>query len=87
MGPEAGAVRYGRCGRDVVVYVFNAIGLYTYSPADPEYIVTVPLFDKVQVALGDGNRWTIRHDGQGRKITGITCGGKPSTVGSCRTMR
>jgi len=39
--------------------------------------VTVPLFDKVQVALGDGNRWTIRHDGQGRKITGITCGGKP----------
>ena len=28
-------------------YVFNAIGLYTYSPADAEYIVTVPLFDKV----------------------------------------
>ena len=22
-------------------------------------------------------RSTIRHDGQGRKITGITCGGKP----------
>ena len=58
-------------------YVFNAIGLYTYSPADPEYIVTVPLFDKVEVALGDGNRWTIRHDGAGRKISGITCGGKP----------
>jgi len=28
-------------------YVFNAIGLYPYSPADDTYIVTVPLFDKV----------------------------------------
>ena len=78
MGPEGLAL----CGMDDAGemsswYVFNAIGLYTYSPADPEYIVTVPLFDKVQVALGDGNRWTIRHDGQGRKIPGITCGGKP----------
>lgn len=24
---------------------FNAIGLYTYSPAEPSYIVSVPLFD------------------------------------------
>jgi predicted alpha-1,2-mannosidase len=28
-------------------YVFNAIGLYTFSPADPQYIISVPLFDKV----------------------------------------
>ena len=58
-------------------YVFNAIGLYTYSPADPEYIVTVPLFDKVTVTLGDGSRWSIRREGTGRRITGITCGGNP----------
>ena len=38
--------------------------------------MTVPLFDKVEVSLGDGNRWTIRREGEGRKITGITCGGK-----------
>ena len=38
-------------GRDVSWYVLNAIGLYTYSPADPEYIVTVPLFDKVTFNL------------------------------------
>lgn len=50
-------------------YVFNAIGLYTYSPADPEYIVTVPLFDKVAVSLGDGSRWSIRREGTGRRIT------------------
>jgi putative alpha-1,2-mannosidase len=32
-------------------YVFNAIGIYTYSPADPEYIDSVPLFDKVTFYL------------------------------------
>ena len=57
-------------------YVFNAIGLYTYSPADPEYIVTVPLFDKVTFDL-NGTPFTIRKQGDGQKITGITYGGSP----------
>ncbi len=55
-------------------YVFNAIGLYTYSPADPEYIVTVPLFDKVTFDL-NGKDFTIRKKGEGRKIKDITYGG------------
>ena len=29
-------------------YVFNAIGIYPFSPADEDYIISVPLFDKVQ---------------------------------------
>lgn len=57
-------------------YVFNAIGLYTYSPADPEYIVTVPLFDKVTFDL-HGKDFTIRREGKGRRIASITCDGKP----------
>lgn len=57
-------------------YVFNAIGLYTYSPADPEYLVTVPLFDEVKFTLGDGTRFTIRKNGTGRKITDIRYGGE-----------
>jgi len=56
-------------------YVFNAIGLYTYSPADPEYIVTVPLFDKVTFDL-HGKPFTITKQGNGRKITGITYDGQ-----------
>lgn len=56
-------------------YVFNAIGLYTYSPADPEYIVTVPLFDRVKFALDENTDFTITRNGKGRKITGITYGG------------
>lgn len=57
-------------------YVFNAIGLYTYSPADPEYIISVPLFDKVEFSLGDNKHFTIRKEGKGEKITDITYGGK-----------
>lgn len=57
-------------------YVFNAIGLYTYSPADPEYLVTVPLFDEVRFTLGDSTQFTIRKVGSGPKITNITYGGE-----------
>ena len=57
-------------------YVFNAIGLYTYSPADPEYIITVPLFDKVQFSLNDNTQFTIAKEGAGKKISNITYGGK-----------
>ncbi len=55
-------------------YVLTAIGLYTYSPADPEYIVSVPLFDKTVFTLGDHTRFTISKKNKGRKITSITCG-------------
>jgi len=57
-------------------YVFNAIGLYTYSPADPEYIISVPLFDKVRFSLSDNVFFTITKKGIGRKITNITYGGE-----------
>lgn len=57
-------------------YVFNAMGLYTYSPADPEYIVTVPLFDKVEFTFADGKVLNIVRKGSGEKITGIRCNGR-----------
>lgn len=55
-------------------YVFNAIGLYTYSPADPEYIVSVPLFDRVEFSLDGNTGFTVVKKGVGRKIAGITYG-------------
>ena len=58
-------------------YALNAIGIYTYSPADPEYIVTVPLFDKVHFTLGTGQTFDIVKEGRGEKIRSITIGGKP----------
>ena len=56
-------------------YVFNALGLYTFSPADPEYIVTVPIFDKVVFNMGN-TPFTITKKGTGRKITNITYEGQ-----------
>jgi putative alpha-1,2-mannosidase len=56
-------------------YVFNAIGLYTYSPADPQYIVTVPLFPTIEMDI-HGTPVRIERHGQGETITGITSGGK-----------
>jgi len=58
-------------------YVLNAIGLYTYSPADPEYIVSVPLFDKVKFRLDERTTFTIRKDGEGKKIQQINYGDEP----------
>jgi len=57
-------------------YVFNAIGLYTYSPADPEYIISVPIFDKIRFSLSDDIRFSISKKGYGRKITNIMYGGE-----------
>ncbi len=55
-------------------YVFNAIGIYPYSPADPEYIITVPLFDKVELKTGD-NIFTILKRNRGTKIIGTKLDG------------
>lgn len=56
-------------------YVFTAIGLYPYSPADPDYIVSVPIFDEVKFKLG-ANVLTIRRDGAGSKLSEITYDGR-----------
>ena len=59
-------------------YVLNAIGLYTYSPADPQYIVTVPLFDRVRFTLGGSQPQTFQivREGNGERIRQVTVGGK-----------
>lgn len=57
-------------------YTLTAMGIYTYSPADPEYIVSVPLFDEVDFKLSNGKTFVIRRHGEGEKITRITVGGK-----------
>ncbi len=59
-------------------YVLTALGIYTYSPADPQYIVSVPLFDRVEFDLPhSGTTFTIVRKGQGTKIRRILIGGKP----------
>jgi len=57
-------------------YVFNAIGLYPYSPADPKYIVSVPLFQRTTFRLNEGKTLTILKKNSGERITNITYGGQ-----------
>ena len=57
-------------------YVLNAIGLYTYSPADPEYLVTVPIFDEVAFTQADGKVLTIRKKGRGPRIRSVRYQGR-----------
>jgi predicted alpha-1,2-mannosidase len=57
-------------------YVFNAMGFYTFSPADPQYIISVPLFQKVTFQAGAGKSFTIIRKGNGKKIQAISIGGK-----------
>jgi putative alpha-1,2-mannosidase len=57
-------------------YVFNALGIYPFSPADPAYLVTVPLFDKVQIKVGEAAPCTIVRKGSGNTISNVTCDGQ-----------
>ena len=57
-------------------YVFNAIGFYPYSPADPKYIVSVPLFEKTTFTLNEGKTLTILRKNAGQRIANITYGGR-----------
>ena len=57
-------------------YVFTALGLYTFSATDPEYLVTAPLFDEVKWRTSTGKMLTIKKPGEGRGITEIKVDGK-----------
>jgi putative alpha-1,2-mannosidase len=58
------------------LYGFNAIGLYPYSPADPKYIVTVPLFQRTTFKLNEGNTLTLLKKNSGERITSIIYDGR-----------
>jgi predicted alpha-1,2-mannosidase len=75
-GMEGGNTLCGMddCGEMSAWYVFNAIGFYPYSPADPNYIVTVPMFDEVKMQLG-ANTLVIDKKGAGRKLSAVTVNG------------
>lgn len=53
-------------------YVLCALGLYTYSPADPQYLVSVPLFKESHWKLGDGTEWNIYRDDESGDQRGKT---------------
>ena len=79
MGPERLALAgMDDAGEMSSWFVLNSLGIYTYSPAQPQYIVTVPLFDRVDFNMPlSGKTFTITRQGEGTKIKQILVGGKP----------
>ena len=55
-------------------YVFNAMGFYPFSPADTNYIISVPLFKKVEFSLDKSVNFTILKKNSGKRISSITYG-------------
>jgi len=53
-------------------YVFCAIGLYPYSPAEEDYIISVPVFDQVKLELSKNSTLTIRKKNSGNRIIDLT---------------
>lgn len=56
-------------------YVFNALGLYPFSPSDPEYLVTVPIFDTITWNLKDNKTLKLIKDGESRDLKDIYVNG------------
>ena len=56
-------------------YVFNAMGIYPFSPADEDYIISVPLFDRVEINFGDKSSAIVKKN-SGVKITKISYGNR-----------
>jgi predicted alpha-1,2-mannosidase len=52
-------------------YVFSAMGFYPFSPADPSYVISVPLFEKVEIRQSDGKSFTIVKENTGKRISSI----------------
>ncbi|HEV7330581.1 MAG TPA: GH92 family glycosyl hydrolase [Flavisolibacter sp.] len=60
-------------------YVFTALGLYTFSATDPEYLVTVPIFDEVKWKTGSGKTLTITKKGKSRHLSTIRVNGRKTS--------
>lgn len=56
-------------------YVFNALGLYPFSPSDPQYLVTVPIFDTVTWNLKNNKTLKLIKKGASRKLGSILVNG------------
>lgn len=47
--------------------VFSSMGIYPVTPGIPVYTITSPVFEKVSIALDNGNTFTVIADGASKK--------------------
>lgn len=56
-------------------YVCSAMGLYPFSPADTDYLVSIPIFDQITVNSGQQNELVISNDKKSRALKSILVNG------------
>ena len=57
-------------------YVCAAAGLYPVSPADNEYVVSLPVFDRVRWSTPVGKSLVVTKKGSSRALTGVEYNGR-----------
>ncbi len=57
-GPD-GIIGNEDCGQMSAWYILNAIGFYQVAPGHPVYTIGRPLFDRVEIAIGEGKTFTV----------------------------
>jgi predicted alpha-1,2-mannosidase len=68
------------CGQMSSWYVFGAMGLYPVCPCTDEYVIGVPLFERVSLRPDDEHVFVIRAEGAGQGhpyVTAAKLNGKP----------
>ena len=70
------------CGQMSAWYVFSAMGMYPVNPANGAYVFGSPLFDKAEINLPDGKKFTFISENNSKKniyIQSLTLNGEPYT--------
>ena len=70
------------CGQMSAWYVLSSIGIYPVNPADGNYVIGSPLFDKVVFNLENGKKFTVtakNNSAQNIYIQSAALNGKPLT--------
>lgn len=57
-------------------YVFGSLGFYPFSPADPQYLVTAPVFQEIKLNFKDCKELIIKNTGKGRDLESIFVNGE-----------
>jgi predicted alpha-1,2-mannosidase len=55
------------CGQLSAWYVFSALGFYPVCPGQDQYVIGSPVFDKAEISLPNGRKFTIQAQGTGLK--------------------
>ena len=52
------------CGEMSAWYVFASMGIYPFSPSDPEYMLSVPIFKRAEIVLGGDRSLVINRNSE-----------------------